>query len=93
MADAVLPSDGVIAASATFAAVCGSRLATAATLGSAAAPEMVKRGYGKRLTHGVVAAGATLGILIPPSIAMIIYGTASSPGCRARSADGSGDRT
>lgn len=63
-----------VAASATFAAVCGSSLATAATLGSVAAPEMVKRGYSPRLTYGVVAAGATLGILIPPSIAMIIYG-------------------
>jgi tripartite ATP-independent transporter DctM subunit len=63
-----------VAASATFAAVCGSSLATAATLGSVAAPEMVKRGYDPKLTYGVVAAGATLGILIPPSIAMIIYG-------------------
>lgn len=63
-----------VAAAATFAAVCGSSLATAATLGSVAAPEMVKRGYSARLTYGVVAAGATLGILIPPSIAMIIYG-------------------
>ncbi len=63
-----------VAASATFAAVCGSSLATAATLGSVAAPEMVRRGYSPRLTYGVVAAGATLGILIPPSIAMIIYG-------------------
>ena len=63
-----------VAASATFAAVCGSSIATAATLGSVAAPEMVNRGYSPRLTYGVVAAGATLGILIPPSIAMIIYG-------------------
>jgi tripartite ATP-independent transporter DctM subunit len=63
-----------VAASATFAAVCGSSLATAATLGSVAAPEMVNRGYSARLTYGIIAAGATLGILIPPSIAMIIYG-------------------
>ncbi|BBK35052.1 membrane protein [Allostella sp. ATCC 35155] len=63
-----------VAAAATFAAVCGSSLATAATLGAVAAPEMVRRGYSPRLTYGVVAAGATLGILIPPSIAMIIYG-------------------
>ncbi len=63
-----------VAASATFAAVCGSSLATAATLGTVAAPEMVKRGYSTRLAFGVIAAGATLGILIPPSIAMIIYG-------------------
>ncbi len=58
-----------------FAAVSGSSLATAATLGTVACPEMVRRGYSTRLTYGVVAAGATLGILIPPSIAMIIYGT------------------
>ncbi|HET7410229.1 MAG TPA: TRAP transporter large permease subunit [Paracoccaceae bacterium] len=53
----------------------GSSLATAATMGKVACPEMVRRGYSIRLTYGVVAAGATLGILIPPSIAMIIYGT------------------
>lgn len=63
-----------IGASAMFAAVSGSSLATAATLGQVAAPEMIKRGYSPRLTYGVVAAGATLGILIPPSIALIIYG-------------------
>ncbi len=63
-----------VAASAAFAAVCGSSLATAATLGSVAAPEMIKRNYSPRLTYGVIAAGATLGILIPPSIPMIIYG-------------------
>ena len=63
-----------VGASAIFAAVSGSSLATAATLGQVAAPEMTRRGYSARLTYGVVAAGATLGILIPPSIAMIIYG-------------------
>ncbi|MCF8479325.1 MAG: TRAP transporter large permease subunit [Rhodospirillum sp.] len=63
-----------VGASAVFAAVSGSSLATAATLGSVTAPEMVRRGYSRRLSYGVVAAGATLGILIPPSIAMIIYG-------------------
>lgn len=63
-----------IGAAAIFAAVSGSSLATAATLGSVAAPEMVSRGYSPRLTYGVIGAGATLGILIPPSIAMIIYG-------------------
>lgn len=63
-----------VGASAVFAAVSGSSLATAATLGQVAAPEMMRRGYSARLTYGVVAAGATLGILIPPSIAMIIYG-------------------
>ncbi len=64
-----------VGAATIFAAVSGSSLATAATLGAVACPEMVKRGYSIRLTYGVVAAGATLGILIPPSIAMIIYGT------------------
>lgn len=58
-----------------FAAVSGSSLATAATMGMTACPEMAERGYSKRLTYGVVAAGGTLGILIPPSIAMIIYGS------------------
>lgn len=62
-------------ASAVFAAVSGSSLATAATLGKVACPEMIKRGYSPRLTYGVTAAGATLGVLIPPSIPMIIYGT------------------
>ncbi len=64
-----------VGASAVFAAVSGSSLATAATMGKVACPEMIARGYSTRLTYGVVAAGATLGILIPPSIAMIIYGT------------------
>lgn len=63
-----------VGASAVFAAVSGSSLATAATLGSVTAPEMMQRGYSPRLTFGVVASGSTLGILIPPSIAMIIYG-------------------
>lgn len=64
-----------IGASAVFAAVSGSSLATAATMGKVAGPEMTRRGYSHRLTYGVIGAGATLGILIPPSIAMIIYGT------------------
>jgi tripartite ATP-independent transporter DctM subunit len=63
-----------VGASAIFAAVSGSSLATAATLGSVTAPEMIRRNYSPRLTYGVVATGSTLGILIPPSIAMIIYG-------------------
>ena len=64
-----------VGASTIFAAVSGSSLATAATMGTIACPEMVRRGYSARLSYGVVAGGATLGILIPPSIAMIIYGT------------------
>jgi len=62
-------------ASTIFAAVSGSSLATAATLGKVACPEMIQRGYSTQLTYGVTGAGATLGILIPPSIPLIIYGT------------------
>jgi len=59
-----------------FAAVSGSSVATAATVGGVACPEMIRRGYSPGLTYGTVAAGGTLGILIPPSVPMIIYGTA-----------------
>jgi len=64
-----------VGASAIFAAVSGSSVATAATLGRVACPDMIKRGYSAKLTFGVTAAGATLGIMIPPSIPMIIYGS------------------
>jgi len=57
-----------------FAAICGSSPATAATVGLVSVPEMIKRGYNKRLAVGSVSVGGTLGILIPPSITMIIYG-------------------
>jgi len=57
-----------------FAAISGSSVATAATIGTVAIPEMVQRGYNKRFVYGLMAAGGTLGILIPPSIPMIIYG-------------------
>lgn len=60
---------------AIFAALSGSSVATAATIGTVACPEMTRRGYSRRLTYGTVAAGGTLGILVPPSIAMIIYAT------------------
>ena len=60
---------------AIFAAVSGSSVATAATIGTVACPEMVRRGYSEKLTYGTVAAGGTLGILIPPSVPMIIYAT------------------
>jgi tripartite ATP-independent transporter DctM subunit len=63
-----------IGASAMFAAVSGSSVATAATIGTVALPAFEKRGYDQRLVLGSIAAGATLGILIPPSINMIIYG-------------------
>ncbi len=57
-----------------FAAVCGSSLATGATMGMVAIPEMDKYRYDQRLSTGCVAAGGTLGILIPPSIGFVIYG-------------------
>ena len=57
-----------------FAAVCGSSLATGATMGMVAIPEMNKYKYDPRLSTGCVAAGGTLGILIPPSIGFILYG-------------------
>ena len=58
-----------------FSAVSGSSLATAAAIGRTAIPEMENRGYDRRLSAGCVAAGGTLGLLIPPSTAFIIYGT------------------
>jgi tripartite ATP-independent transporter DctM subunit len=57
-----------------FAAMCGSSTATAAAIGSMGIPEMRKRGYTGGLAGGLVAAGGTLGILIPPSITFILYG-------------------
>jgi C4-dicarboxylate transporter, DctM subunit len=57
-----------------FAAVCGSSLATGATMGMVAIPEMKKYDYDPRLATGCVAAGGTLGILIPPSIGFVLYG-------------------
>src|SRR5207244_3275203 len=62
-----------IAASAAFGAVCGSSVATAATLGRVSIPEMLKAGYSHQLAAGAVAAGGTLGILIPPSLILMIY--------------------
>ncbi len=64
-----------LAACSVFSALCGSSVATAAAVGSIAIPEMKQRGYGLRPTTGTLAAGGTLGILIPPSIPLIIYGS------------------
>ena len=64
-----------IFACAIFAAISGSSVATAVTIGAMAIPEMLKRGYDRKHVVGSVAAGGTLGILIPPSIPMILYGT------------------
>lgn len=63
-----------IVASAIFAAVAGSSVATAATIGSVALPELRRRRYNERLVLGTLAAGGTLGILIPPSVTMVVYG-------------------
>ena len=57
-----------------FSAISGSSPATAAAIGKAGVPEMIKRGISARLATGSVCAGGTLGILIPPSITMILYG-------------------
>lgn len=56
-----------------FAALCGSSPATAASVGSASLPAMLSRGYPERFSYGLIAAGGTLGILIPPSISMVVY--------------------
>ena len=63
-----------VGACALFAATSGSSVATAATIGTVALPEVDKRGYNERLFLGTLAAGGTLGILIPPSINLIVYG-------------------
>jgi len=62
-----------VASCAVFAAISGSSVATAAAIGIIALPEMLRYGYDKRLAYGVLAVGGTLGIMIPPSGAMIIY--------------------
>lgn len=64
---------GALAASACFGAVCGSSVATAATMTRIALPEMRKAGYDAGLAAGSLAAGGSLGILIPPSIILVIY--------------------
>ena len=56
-----------------FAAISGVSVATAATIGVVAIPEMIKRGYNKNFVYGLLAAGGTLGILIPPSLPTVSY--------------------
>ncbi len=63
-----------IGACAAFSAICGSTNATAATMGAATLPEMKRYNYKPELATGVVAAGGSLGILIPPSVVFIVYG-------------------
>lgn len=63
-----------VAGCALFSALSGSSPATAATIGSSGIPEMIRRGYPSRLAAGIIVGGGTLGILIPPSVVLIIYG-------------------
>ena len=62
-----------VGACAGFGAICGSSLATAATMGQVALPELRRHGYSGALATGTLAAGGTLGILIPPSVVLVIY--------------------
>jgi len=63
-----------VMACSVFAAMCGSSPATCSAIGSSGIPEMRKRGYSPALASGIIAAGGTLGILIPPSLTLILYG-------------------
>ncbi|CUK03679.1 TRAP transporter large permease [Shimia thalassica] len=63
-----------VAACGGFSAICGSSLATAATMSKVAMPEMRRYGYSDELSTASIAAGGTLGILIPPSVILVIYG-------------------
>jgi C4-dicarboxylate transporter, DctM subunit len=80
---------GAVLACAAFGAICGSSVATAATITNVAYDEMRKHGYSGRLTTGTLAAGGTLGILIPPSVPLVIYAIlteqniAKQPWCQA----------
>ena len=65
---------GTVAGCGGFAAICGDSVASAATMGSVSIPEMKKYNYDDSLATGSVAAGGTLGILIPPSIGFVVYG-------------------
>jgi C4-dicarboxylate transporter, DctM subunit len=66
-----------VVASGLFAALCGSSAATAAAIGRVAIPQMLKRGFSTEVATGAVVAGGTLGILIPPSVTLILYGIAT----------------
>ena len=66
-----------VLACSVFAAMCGSSPATCSAIGSSGIPQMRARGYSEELATGLIAAGGTLGILIPPSLTLILYGLAS----------------
>ena len=65
---------GSIGACAGFGAVCGSSMVGSLTIGGVALPEMIKLGYSRRLSSGVLAAGGTLSVLLPPSLILLFYG-------------------
>ena len=80
MSSLLSPVPGTLAHSnifgcAIFSALCGSSVATALTIGTVALPKMRRRGYDDRLTIGTLTGGGCLGILIPPSIPMVVYGS------------------
>jgi TRAP-type mannitol/chloroaromatic compound transport system permease large subunit len=81
-----------VGASALFSAVSGSSVATAATISTIALPAFRHRGYDQRLVLGSIAAGASLGNLIPPGIAFLVYGAAGRDHDGAVHADDRGDR-
>ena len=66
-------AQAAIVACGGFGAICGSSLATAATMGQVALPELRKHGYSNKLSTAVLAAGGTLGVLSPPSVVLVIY--------------------
>lgn len=66
-------SMATVATCAGFGAVCGSSLATTATMTRIALPEMEQRGYSRRLSTGSIAAGSTLGVIVPPSVLLVLY--------------------
>jgi tripartite ATP-independent transporter DctM subunit len=70
-------ASATIGASAAFASICGSSMATAATMSRVAIPEMKRYGYNLGIASGAVASGGTLGILIPPSVILVIYALAA----------------
>ncbi len=70
-------ASATIGASAAFSSICGSSMATAATMSRVAIPEMKRYGYNLSIASGAVASGGTLGILIPPSVILVIYALAA----------------